>query len=109
MKKRITGKCRAVFGKLLRPDFFKAFSDPNRLSLLVHLASCGPTVNVSELQSCCKVHISVISRHLAVLRQAGIISREKKGREVVYHVNYGKLVAALRELADAFEECCGKD
>ena len=92
--------------KLLEPRFFKALCDPNRLTLLAQLAQrCAPCT-VSEIASCCPVNISVVSRHLAMLREAGILKSEKRAKEVYYSVSYKELVATLRELADAIDGCC---
>jgi len=46
-----------------------------------------------------------VSRHLAVLRDAGILSAVKTGREVRYAVRFPELAQVLRRLADALEAC----
>ena len=61
---------------------------------------------VTEITSCCGVHISGVSRHLAKLRQVGLVTKEKSGREVRYTLNTGELTAVLRGMADALERCC---
>jgi len=97
--------CRDV-SELFEPRFFKALCDPNRLTLLARLAqSCEPR-SVSQIASCCPVNLSVVSRHLAILRDAGILEAEKRGKEVYYSVPYDKLAATLREIAEGIEECC---
>ncbi len=52
------------------------------------------------------VDLSVVSRHLAVLRDAGIIRCVKRGKEVQCEVQTGTVVRILRDLADALEACC---
>jgi ArsR family transcriptional regulator len=52
------------------------------------------------------VDISVISRHLAILRDAGVVKAEKRGKQVFYQLNGEELAAALRAMADAVEACC---
>jgi len=102
----IKTKCCPDVSELLEPRFFRALCDPNRLTLLARLAQrCAPCT-VSEIASCCPVNISVVSRHLAMLKEAGILKSEKRGKEVYYSVPYEELVATLRELADAIEGCC---
>ena len=59
------------------------------------------------MAECCPVDISVVSRHLAILREAGILAARKQGKEVLYSVRSTELVSTLRELADAIEGCCG--
>lgn len=92
---------------LLRPEVFRALGDPNRLALLVRVATARAPMTVSEAADCCGVHISGASRHLAVLRDAGILEATKEGREVRYRVAFGDLVELLRGLAEALERCAG--
>jgi len=99
-------RCRDQLSGLLEPDFFKALSDPNRIALLLRLTSLGRAATVSEVAPCCSVDLSVVSRHLATLRQAGILESHKRGREVFHAVRYRQLTTLLRSLADAIEGCC---
>ena len=89
----------------LRPELFRALGDPTRLQVLVRLAAAPASLTVSEIDSCCGIHLSGVSRHLAILRQAGIVSSEKQGREVRYVLERERLVGALRGLAEALERC----
>lgn len=99
------GACHGLDG-LLQPQFFKALGDPNRVTILARLAhSCRP-MSVSEIGTDSPVSLSVVSRHLAMLRDAGILVAEKRGRVVTYSVRYSALVHTLRQLADAIEACC---
>jgi DNA-binding transcriptional ArsR family regulator len=41
-----------------------------------------------------------VSKHLAVLGQAGLVSRRKHGREVLYQVEAGRLDQAARAMGD---------
>ncbi len=91
---------------LLDPKLFKALSDQNRISLLVGLAQCGAPCSVSQIAECCPVDFSVVSRHLAILRDAGILEAQKQGKEVYYSVRFQNLVGTLRTIADAIEACC---
>jgi len=98
--------CCSDIAELLEPRFFKALGDPNRIALLLRLARCAKPCTVTELTACCPVNISVVSRHLALLRDAGILDSEKRGKEVYYSVRFPKLVATLRGMADGIEACC---
>jgi DNA-binding transcriptional ArsR family regulator len=100
-----SGSSGAV-AKTLDPKFFKALCDPNRISLLLRLAGCGRACTVSELNSCCPIDLSVVSRHLGVLRDAGIIESEKRGKQVYYTVCAVEVIATLRSIANALEGCC---
>ena len=79
---------------------------PQNLSILIQLAESGIPQNVSQVSNCCPTNLSVVSRHLKVLREAGVLSSEKQGKEVYYSVRTDNLVQSLRALADAIETCC---
>ena len=96
--------CCPTLQRLLSPALFKALSDPTRLGLLVMLADGGEERTVSALGGCCAVDLSVVSRHLKVLRDAGVIEARRHGKEVLYRVRASALASLLRGLADALEE-----
>lgn len=63
--------------------FFKALSDPTRLRIAAILASEGE-VCVCRLAGALAVRDFRISRHLAVLRAAGIVAARREGTWVYY-------------------------
>ena len=87
---------------------FKALADPKRLSLLVRVAEERSPSTVSHLAKGSGVDLSVVSRHLAMLREAGVIKCEKHGKEVLYTLQTDVVVRTLRQLADALECCCAE-
>lgn len=105
---QIPKACREALDRHLRPEMFKALCDPNRLALVARLATSVEPLTVTDAGGCCGVHVSVASRHLAMLRDAGVVVAEKRGREVVYRLDAREIVGALRGLADAIEECCAQ-
>ena len=90
----------------LGTDFFKALCDPSRIQVLITLATACSPCTVSKVAEACTVDMSVVSRHLNQLKQAGIVQSKKQGREVYYTVNTSSLVNCLRQCADALESCC---
>ena len=72
---------------LIDPALFRALGDPNRVALLATLGRSGRPTTVTEAADCCPVDLSVVSRHLAVLREAGVVRAAKQGREVHYTVS----------------------
>ncbi len=103
---RAPAACCPDLGRLLSPRLFKALADPSRTGLLVRLAEGREPRTVSEAARGSGVDLSVVSRHLAVLREAGVIECVKRGKEVLCSFRGDVLARALRELADAFEACC---
>lgn len=92
-------------------NLFKVLSDPNRLNLVKQLCHCK-SAKVSELSKCCSIDLSVVSRHLSKLKEAGILGATKEGKEVYYSLKAKDLATILRELADEIEkstDCCTKE
>lgn len=102
-------KCCGPLDELLDPRLFKALCDPTRAKMLGCLAKCGRGCSVGEIGECCSVDLSVVSRHLALLAQAGVVESSKAGRVVTYTVRYATLCRTLRDLADALEGCRGTE
>jgi ArsR family transcriptional regulator len=101
-----TTRCGGGLAKLLRPRLFKALADQKRVSLLLRIAEEGRPCTVSQVADGSGVDMSVVSRHLALLRDAAIVSCVKRGKEVWYTLEKGTVVRMLRDLADALEACC---
>lgn len=103
------GRRSSPLDKALDYELFKALSDPTRVRLLACLAKCGRMCSVTEVAQCCSVDFSVVSRHLSMLEDVGVLESQKQGRTVYYRVEYERLSSSLRELASAFEQCCPED
>jgi ArsR family transcriptional regulator, arsenate/arsenite/antimonite-responsive transcriptional repressor len=76
----------------------KALSDPNRLRI-INLLHAG-TLCVCDLENILDLNQSNLSRHLATLRHAGIVTAEKKALFTYYSRTalpkpYGPIVDAL--------------
>lgn len=99
-------RCCPGLGTLLTPEFFKALCDPNRIRILCRLGEIGEPCTVSRIAECCPVDLSVVSRHLAILRQGGILRAERRGKEVYYSIRVGDVARIFRAIADALEACC---
>lgn len=84
-------------------NLLKALGEFNRLSLVYRLCQCKVPQNMMCLCECCSVDASVVSRHLKVLSQEGIVSSRRKGREIHYSLNRAEVSKRLRELADVIE------
>jgi len=95
--------CPDGMERLLSPEFFKSLSDPVRLQVVTRLLLSSRAMTVTEVQGCCGVHLSGVSRHLAALKAAGVLQATKSGREVRYRLLAEDLSARLRALADALD------
>lgn len=81
----------------LRRDVFQAIADPTRRSILLLLAANSMTAGAiaGHFESA----RPTVSRHLQVLTECELLSREQKGREVFYHINAFK----MKEIAEFVE------
>jgi ArsR family transcriptional regulator len=104
-RKKKENECCPGLKDLISVKLFKALGDPNRVTILSRLVECCCPSNVSEMAKCCPVDVSVVSRHLATLKEAGILHAEKKGKEVYYSIRAKELAEALRGIADLIESC----
>lgn len=102
-------QCCSQLDSALDPLFFKALSDPTRIQVLLCLVRCCDPQTVTDVARCCSVDMSVVSRHLATLRDAGVLSVEKQGRQMRYAVRYRELARRLRSLAEAVDRCCADE
>ena len=81
---------------LLRaPDIFRALGDPTRRALYERLASGGEHT-VHALTGGAGVSQPAVSKHLAVLKAAGLVRDRREGRET----HYSAQPQALAPLAD---------
>ena len=70
-------------------ETFKALSDPTRREILRLLRDGAKTAG--EIGSQFDMTGATISHHLAVLREAGLISDEKRGKYIYYELNLSVL------------------
>ena len=80
-------------------ELWAAVADPSRLRVLDLLVSNGE-VSASWLAGRVPFSRQAVSKHLVVLEEAGLVSRRKQGREVLYQVEANRLDQAARAMAD---------
>lgn len=103
----MTSGMRSTFER--RAKIVKALAHPTRLFIVDHLArhkSC-----VQELTKMVGVDISTISKHLAILKKAGILEDEKKGLQVCYRLRMPCIkdfLACMDHMSTAGNSCKGK-
>lgn len=81
---------------------FKALGHPSRLTM-AH-ALLGAEHSVGYLQALVGADISTVSKHLTVLKNAGIVADRKQGTMVLYHLTLGCLAGFLTCTEDAVRE-----
>ena len=102
--KRDKNKLVEGLTKNLDSRFFKSLSDPVRQELLKYLLLYG-RVDVGTIAQHLPQDRSVISRHLQLMRDAGVLISEKEGRFVFYSINGQEFLAKLEALVDQMRAC----
>ena len=65
-------------------DIFKALGSDARRRILNHLA--GGPMTVGEIAENFDMELPSISKHLSVLREAGLVRQQKRGQHVIYYL-----------------------
>lgn len=82
---------------------FVALGDSHRQRILL-MFEPGERLNVSEIAAASALSRPAISYHLKILREAGVLLSEKRGREVYFWVNRARLESALAAVTDYVRE-----
>jgi DNA-binding transcriptional ArsR family regulator len=77
---------------------FKALADPTRRKVL-QLLKARP-MSAGEIAEQVEVAKPTLSAHFAILREAGLVGSEKKGKTITYWLNASVLEEALLAFAD---------
>ena len=77
----------------LHAEICAGLADPNRIMLLYSLAQSAR--NVTELCNELEMPQPLISRHLKVLRERGMVTTERRGTVIVYTLADKRLIQAL--------------
>ncbi|HVW74350.1 MAG TPA: metalloregulator ArsR/SmtB family transcription factor, partial [Rhizomicrobium sp.] len=91
-----------VFMTATHDLLFKALADPTRRALFERLARDGEQT-VSALTARARVSQPAVSKHLALLKEAGLVRATQSGREIHYAAHQ----AALAPLIDWTSQMTG--
>jgi len=90
----------------LHAEICGGLADPNRIMILYALSQ-SPR-NVTELCNELNMAQPLVSRHLKVLRERGMVTTERRGTVVVYSLGDRRLVEALDMLRAAMRDMLAK-
>lgn len=83
-------------------EVLRALAHPLRMRILEFIDS-NEMINVNRIYSSLELEQSITSQHLRILRQAGLVETERRGKFIHYRLQYGKLSSAVRAIRD-FEQ-----
>lgn len=94
---------------VLDSKFLTALSEPSRIDVLKQVIRLGKA-DISTLSEGLSIDRSVISRHLGILQEVGILLREKQGKHVFYQLDPSEAIRKFRQILVQIEEivaiCC---
>jgi ArsR family transcriptional regulator len=76
----------------LKARLCKTFADPTRLMIIQELRSGEK--NVGQIQLALDLLQPVASRHLALLRERGVVKARRQGTNIIYSIADPKIIAA---------------
>jgi ArsR family transcriptional regulator len=82
---------------------FSALGDPHRQRILL-MFEPGERLNVGQIVAASTLSRTAVAHHLRVLREAGVLKREKAGREVYFWLDVAAVHAALAAVQDYLVE-----
>jgi DNA-binding transcriptional ArsR family regulator len=82
-------------------DPFNAIAEPRRRHILEFIA--GEERSVSEIADALELNQPSVSKHLQVLRDVGLVSARRDGRQVMYRTN-ADMLRAIHEWSALFEK-----
>jgi ArsR family transcriptional regulator len=84
---KIVDTMTGAMAKSTDPDILllSALADPTRLEILRQLAGSAE-VCACDFTSCCDVSQPTVSHHLKVLREAGVVTSDRRGNWVFYRI-----------------------
>ena len=94
--------------RLLRAaEILHALTHPLRLRIVDHMTGCAEGATVLDLQGALEQEAGVLSNHLRVLRQSGVITTTRSGKYINYQLAEERLShisTAVSEFADGVGE-----
>ena len=98
--------CIGVFDEV----FFRALAEPARIAIFREVVLLGEA-DIGAISNRLPQDRSVISRHLQILADAGILAVTKKGRQRIYRVDCPAITERLEEILKITKalqpHCCG--
>lgn len=84
-------------------EVLRALGHPSRLYIVHHLAGGGQKC-VCELAAALGADVSTVSRHLSILKRAGILEEEKKGQTILHRLRTPCVVELLECISRTIQE-----
>lgn len=87
---------------LLHTNLCQAVGDPKRIQILYALHDAPR--NVTALAAMLNIPQPTISRHLATLRQSGMVEAKREGQTVIYQLTHSEIIQVLNLMRQILRE-----
>lgn len=81
-------------------DFAKAIADETRQKIMA--ICCCQQLSVNDIVDAIHVSQPTVSHHLKILKSAGLVRSERRGKQVFYTLNQEQLAASCCKVAEDF-------
>lgn len=109
MSRRFRQTAVDALDRCLDSAVYRALAEPARLRILKILLLHGP-IDIAGVVEHIDLDRSVVSRHLKVLHDAGLVTFEKQGRNRIYsvcgHDAIHRFEAMTESIRQAIQACC---
>ncbi|RME96964.1 MAG: transcriptional regulator [Bacteroidetes bacterium] len=104
MRKKLNRKAVIDDEKLeTSSEVLRALAHPLRMRILAFIDKQG-SINVNKIYNTLQLEQSITSQHLRILRLAGLVDTRRKGKYVVYSLNYDRLGDSINAVQRFVEE-----
>src|SRR5579859_1788821 len=86
-------------------EFVKSIGSETRMNILL-LFLDGQERTVNQITEAIGMGQPTISEHLTVMKRAGVLTSEKRGKEVYYRPDRTRITRYLDTLSDVLKKCC---
>ena len=91
----------------IHAEMCKVFSNPTRLEILNLLKD--KEMSVTELIKKTKLSQANVSQHLAIMKYIGVVTSNRKGKNIYYKLTNSKIVKAFDIIKEVLAEKLKKD
>ena len=84
-------------------SMLKAIAHPMRIAILTHLED-GKKLTVTEIHSILKIEQSTASHHLGILKDKGVLSSLREGKNTYYFLKHD----SLKNIVECVSKCSVK-
>lgn len=84
-------------------EVLRALCHPLRIQILKFIDE-NDNINVNKIYNTLHLEQSITSQHLSILRKAGLVTTQRNGKFIYYHINYEKIAGVVSSVRKFLEE-----